>query len=100
MPAYKLVPQDPSSFVGPFSGLPINVAGNAGIHLFIYNMDIPLSYQHGVNLRPGFSELVQVVVMAVFEGQADIAIGLDRQVCPQVSIFSSPTRLVIDFPTQ
>lgn len=100
MPAYKLVPQDPSSFVGPFSGLPVSVAGNAGIHLFIYNMDIPPSYQHGANQRPGYRELVQVVVMAVFEGQADIAIGLDRPVCPQVSIFSSPTRLVIDFPTQ
>jgi hypothetical protein len=99
MPAYKLVAQDPTTFVGPFSGLPVSVAGNAGIHLFIYNMDIPPSFQHGTNLRPGYSELKQVVVMADFEGQADIAIGLDHQVCPAISIFSNPSRLVIDLPT-
>jgi hypothetical protein len=98
-PPYKLVPQDPATFVGPYSGLPISVAGNAGIHLFIYNMDIPPSYQHGTNLTPGYSELKQVVSLAVFEGQADIAIGLDRLECPAVSVFSTPSRLVIDFPT-
>jgi hypothetical protein len=38
--------------------------------------------------------------MSVFEGQADIAIGLDRLVCPIVSLLANPNRLVIDFPTQ
>ena len=99
-PSYKFVSQDPATFVGPYSGLPISVAGNAGLHLFIYNMDIPPTFLHGHNLKPGYSELKQVVVMADFEGQADIAIGLDHQVCPAISIFSNPTRLVIDFPTQ
>jgi hypothetical protein len=100
LPQYKLVAQDPSTFVGPASGRPISVAGNAGIHLFIYNMDIPPTYQHGTNLQPAYSVLRQVVVMAVFEGQADVAIGLDHQVCPAISTASGPTRLVIDFPTQ
>lgn len=100
LPAYKLVAQDPSTFVGPYSGKPVSVTGSAGIHLFIYNMDVPPSYQHGTNLRPGYSVLKQVVVMAVFEGQADIAIGLANAVCPSVSIFTRPYRLVIDFPTQ
>jgi hypothetical protein len=98
-PAYKLVPQDPGTFVGPFSGLPVSVAGHAGLHLFIYNMDIPPTFLHGTNLKPGYSELKQVVVMAVFEGRADIAIGLDRLECPTVSVLSSPSRLVIDFPS-
>jgi hypothetical protein len=98
-PSYKLVSQNPATFVGPYSGLPISVAGHAGIHLFIYNMDIPPTFPHGTNLKPGFSELKQVVVMAVFEGQADIAIGLDRLQCPTVSLLSAPNRLVIDFST-
>ena len=97
-PSYKLVPQDPTTFVGPNSGLPIKVAGNAGIHLFIYNMDFPATFLHGTNLKPGYSELKQVVAMTVFEGQADIAIGLDRLQCPTVSLLSAPNRLVIDFP--
>jgi hypothetical protein len=99
-PSYKLVAQDPKTFVGPYNGLPISVAGNAGIHLFIYNMDFPANFLHGTNLKPGFSELKQVVVMAVFEGQADIAIGLGRLACPTVSLFANPNRLIIDFPTQ
>jgi hypothetical protein len=100
LPAYKLVAQDPSTFVGPYSGRPVSVAGSAGIHLFIYNMDIPPSYQHGTNLRPSYSVLKQVVVMAVFEGQADIALGLGSEACPSASTLSNPYRLVIDFPTQ
>jgi len=100
LPAYKLVSQDPSTFVGPFSGLPISVAGGAGMHLYLYHQDIPPSYQHGTNLKPAYSVLKQVIVMADFEGQADIAIGLGRLACPAVSTLSSPYRLVIDFPTQ
>jgi hypothetical protein len=99
-PSYKLVPQDPRTFVGPASGLPVSVSGNAGIHLFIYKMDVPPTLLHGANLKPGYSELKHVVVLTVFEGQADIAIGLDRLECPTVSMLSAPSRLVIDFPTQ
>jgi|SRR5579859_1088285 len=99
LPPYKLVPQDPSTFVGPASGAPIKVAGKAGYHLYIYNMDIPPTYKLG-NILTAYPELKQVVVMAVFEGQADIAIGLDHSVCPVVSTLSAPARLVIDFPNQ
>jgi hypothetical protein len=99
LPAYKLAPQDPSTFIGPASGIPIPVAGTSGFHLYIYQMDIPPTYPYG-NLSPAYSVLKQVVVMAVFEGQADIAIGLGAPVCPKVSIYASPDRLVIDFPTQ
>ena len=89
-PSFKLVPQNPATFVGPYSGQPVKVAGDAGIHLFIYGMDIPATFPHGMNLKPAYDELKQVVVMAVFEGQADIAIGLDRLECPTVSLFSAP----------
>jgi hypothetical protein len=99
LPPYKIVPQDPSTFVGPASGAPVKVAGKAGYHLYIYNMDIPPTYKLG-NILTAYPELKQVVVMAVFEGQADIAIGLDHSVCPVVSTLSAPARLVIDFPNQ
>jgi hypothetical protein len=99
MPTYKLVWQDPTTFVGPASGIPISVAGAAGLHLYIYGMDIPPTYQHGTNMSPNYSVLKQVVVLGVFEGQADVAIGLGRAVCPTVTVMSGPTRLVIDFTT-
>jgi hypothetical protein len=100
MPAYKLAAQDPSTFVGPASGIPVKVAGSAGFHLYIFNMDIPPTYQHGTNIPTQYPELAQVVVMGVYEGQADIAIGLTKPVCPVVSTLSNPSRLVIDFPVQ
>ena len=99
LPTYKLVAQDPSTFVGPASGRPVAVAGTAGFHLFIYQMDIPPTYANG-NLAPAYSVLKQVVVMGVFEGQADVAIGVGSTVCPIVSTLAGPNRLVIDFPTQ
>ena len=99
LPAYKLVAQDPATFVGPASGAPIKVAGKAGYHLYIYNMDIPPTYKLG-NILTNYPELKQVVVLAVFEGQADVAIGLDHPACPAVSTLSAPSRLVIDFPVQ
>jgi hypothetical protein len=100
LPSYKLAWQDPTTFVGPASGLPISVRGSSGIHLFIYNMDIPPTFAHGTRLTPDYSVLKEVVAMTVFEGQADIAIGLGSAVCPAVSTYSGPYRLVIDFPTQ
>jgi hypothetical protein len=99
LPAFELRAQDPSTFVGSASGKPISVAGSAGVHLYIRNMDIPPSYPHGTNFLIAFPELKQVVVIAVFEGQADIAIGLDHAACPAISTLSSPWRLVIDFPS-
>ena len=97
MPAYKLVWQDPKTFVGPASGIPVSVAGTAGLHLYIYGMDIPPTYQHGTNMSPDYTVLKQVVVMGVFEGQADVAIGLGKATCPTITEMSGPTRLVIDF---
>ena len=98
-PAYKLAWQDPKTFVGPAKGTQVSVAGVAAIHLYIYGMDIPPAYQHGTNLIANYPVLQQVVVLGVFEGQADIAIGLGRAVCPTITTMTAPYRLVIDFAT-
>jgi len=100
LPTYKLVAQNPATFIGPASGIPVVVTGTSGFHLFIYNMDIPPAFPHGSDLKPGYAVLKQVLVMAVFEGQADIAIGLGAAVCPSVANYGNPYRLVIDFPTR
>jgi len=99
MPPFRLEPHDIGAFVGSFSGDPIAVDGNAGLILRLYNQDIPPVFAHGTNLRSDFPELKQVVVLGDFEGQADVGIGLGQLQCPTVSVFDSPTRLVIDFTT-
>jgi hypothetical protein len=99
MPPFRLEPHDLGTFVGSFRADPIAVDGNAGLILRLYNQDIPPVFAHGTSLRSGFPELKQVVVLGDFEGQADIGIGLGQLRCPTVSVFSFPTRLVIDFTT-
>jgi hypothetical protein len=99
MPPFRLEPHDIGTFVGSFRGDPIAVDGNAGLILRLYNQDIPPVFAHGSSLRSGSPELKQVVVLGDFEGQADIGIGLGQLLCPAVSVFGSPTRLVIDFTT-
>jgi hypothetical protein len=99
MPPFRLEPHDIGTFVGSFRGDPIAVNGSAGLMLRLYNQDIPPVFAHGTNFRSGFPVLKQVVVLGDFEGQADVGIGLGQLQCPTVSVFSSPTRLVIDFTT-
>jgi hypothetical protein len=99
MPPFRLEPHDIGTFGGSFRGNPIAVDGNAGLILRLYNQDIPPVFAHGTNLRSNFPELKQVVVLGDFEGQADIAIGLGQLQCPTVTVFGSPTRVVIDFTT-
>lgn len=98
-PHFQIVAQDPSSFVAPGSGNHVDVAGSAAVHLTVTEMDVPPAYPHGTNLKPRYSELKNVVVLGVYEGQADLAIGLNSLSCPTVGLFNAPSRLVIDFPT-
>jgi hypothetical protein len=97
LPAYQLMPKDPAGFVAPGSGNPVAVVGRAGVDLTLTGMDIPAGFQ-AVNLKPSYPELKNVLVLGVYEGQADVAIGLDALKCPVISTLSGP-RLVIDFPT-
>jgi hypothetical protein len=96
---YSLDAHDIGDFVHSFRGDHVDVAGNAGILLHLYNQDIPPVFAHGTDLLLDSSQLREVVVLGDFEGTAEIAIGLNRLQCPTVSSLDSPPRLVIDFPT-
>jgi hypothetical protein len=96
---YSIDVHDIKGFVHSFRGDHVDVAGNAGLILHLYSQDIPPVFAHGTSLVLDGSQLRQVVVLGDFEGQADLAIGLDHLQCPTVSYFDSPTRLVVDFPT-
>jgi hypothetical protein len=98
LPSYQLVPKDPATFLGSANGAPVPVAGRAAVDLRITNMAGSPAPPAGTNLNVGYAAVKNVVVLGVYEGQADVAIGLDSLICPTVSTFSG-LRLVIDFPT-
>jgi hypothetical protein len=99
VPTYRIEAHDINGFVGSFRGDPVKVAGGAGLILHLYNQDLPPVFAHGTDLLLDSSQLKEVVVLGDFEGQADLGIGLGQLQCPVVSIYDSPPRLVIDFPT-
>ena len=99
VPAFRLEEHEIGGFVTSFRGSPVTILGQNGILLHLYNQDIPPVFAHGTDLRPAGPALKEVAVLGDFEGQADIAIGVEGFPCPAVSLYESPPRLVIDFPT-
>ena len=100
VPRYSLAPNpDGVHFTGSFSGLPITLRGSHGLHLQISNVDTPGHYPHGSDIVTGSSTLAEVRVIGDFEGSLDVAIGMNRDVCPAVAVLDGPPRLAIDLPT-
>ncbi len=79
------------------------LAGSFGVRLDISNLnwtDPPGNqYPHGTDLTQSAPVLEEARQIGDFEGIDNIAIGLTRQVCPQISTMSEPPRLVIQFAT-
>jgi hypothetical protein len=76
--------------------------GTYGLRLNILNLNWAASpgdqYQHGSDLKQSAPTLLEVRQIGDFEGTANIAIGLNSDVCPRVSILSGPPRLVLELP--
>ena len=88
---------------GGGKGGTFTLAGFFGLRLDISNLnwtDPPGNqYAHGTDLTQSAPVLAEARQIGDFEGIDNIAIGLLREVCPQVSTLSDPPRLVIDFAT-
>jgi opacity protein-like surface antigen len=87
---------------GGGKGGSFTLAGAFGLRLNIFNLDWTVppgnQYRHGTDLRQSAPELQEVHQIGDFEGVVNIAIGLRRVICPEISILSGPPRLVLQFP--
>jgi len=93
-----------SSFTGP-SGLAVPVDGNAFFSVRMVGQahtDTPpatRSYPEPNPFRPGLPLIREVKSVEDFEGVVIFGVGLERLACPTVLTLTSPTRIVLDFPT-
>jgi hypothetical protein len=87
---------------GGGKGGSFTLAGAFGLRLNIFNLDWTVppgnQYPHGTDLRQSAPGLQEVRQIGDFEGIVNIAIGLSRVICPDISVLSGPPRLVLQFP--
>jgi hypothetical protein len=89
---------------GGGKGGTFRLMGSFGVRLDISNLNWTVppgdQYPHGTDLAQPAPVLAEVRQIGDFEGIANIAIGLSRDVCPNVTTLSDPPRLVIQFATR
>jgi hypothetical protein len=87
---------------GGGKGGSFTLAGTFGLRLNISNLDWTVppgnQYPHGTDLRQLAPQLQEVRQIGDFEGVVNLAIGLSRVNCPDISELSGPPRLVLQFP--
>lgn len=83
------------------SGLPVEVAGDAYLHVLITNTTYP--FELGIEdplepgTFPGAGVVKEIAYTSVFEGYTEAYIGLDEELPYSVTVLQDPKRLVIDF---
>ncbi|RSZ61741.1 hypothetical protein EAH68_11725 [Corynebacterium hylobatis] len=86
------------------SGNPVDVAGNAFLHVMITNTTYP--FELGIEdplepgTFPGAGRVNEIAYTSIFEGYTEAYIGLDEQLPYSVTLLHNPTRVVIDFEHQ
>jgi len=101
IPTYEIRQARPPFTEDP-SGLPVDVFGDAFVHLVMqgsagHDFDGNPTYSGPRILTPGFGTLAQAVQTGDFEATTNWVLGLSRATCWQVQELRNPDRLVIDF---
>jgi hypothetical protein len=100
IPPYTVEPATPP-FTADASGLPIDVAGAAFLHIVLnggttVGSDGALTYTGATNFTPGFDELTQLIEGGDFEAVSTWYAGLATEPCIRVLTLADPSRLVLD----
>lgn len=105
VPRYQLSPEDPP-FKEDGSGSPIEVPGEFFTRVIFhgasgYDMESQEpTYEGPREFEPGLEVIAAMKEAGDFEATLSWIIGLEKNVCPQVSTLFDPNRLVVDFPNQ
>jgi hypothetical protein len=93
----ELRPQTGTTFTNDPKGDQIKLAGNDGLLITMKGADSHTDYSKSTDLKPGYTELLEVRKVGDFEGVVQWAVGLSKPACYRADILTSPTRLVLDF---
>jgi hypothetical protein len=95
----KLQPQAGTAFTRDGIGDTIHVAGKDGLLVSMFSTDAHTAYTGPMDVKTGFSGLLEVRLVGDYEGYVHWALGLSKPACYHAVILSNPTRLVIDVQT-
>jgi hypothetical protein len=101
VPAYRLEPQSSGAFYKDPSGLPLNLAGAAGLKVVFQNAsgrnDSGQTYSGSLDISPGLPVVREVAQVGDFERVLSWGAGLTSASCLRVIELANPARLAIDF---
>jgi hypothetical protein len=94
---YDVTPQDSATFVQDASGLPVALAGSAGLRVVVHGASGQGSFTGPTDLRPaGTAVLREARQVGDFEGVVSWGLGLSRTACFRAFVLTGPNRLVVD----
>jgi hypothetical protein len=97
VPEYDVTPQAGATFTQGASGLPLTLAGSAGLVVTVHGAQAGGTYSGSSDLRPAGTTVVREARQAQdFEGVVSWALGLSHGACFRAFTLSGPSRLVVD----
>jgi len=97
VPQYDVAPLSSATFVRDPSGIPVTLAGSAGLEVTLRGAQANGTYSGPTDQRPsGTAVLREARQTGDFEGVVHWGLGLSRASCFRAFTLTGPSRLVID----
>jgi hypothetical protein len=89
-------PHDGTTFTQGASGQQVTLKGSTGLLVIIHGADQHTAYSGSIDIKPGYSVLLEVRQTEDFEGTVQWGLGLAKTACYREFFLTNPARLVID----
>jgi hypothetical protein len=94
-----ITPQGTAIFTESPRGLSVTLAGNTGLLVTMKGADEHTAYSGSIDIKTGYSALVEARQLQDFEGTVQWGLGLSSSPCYRAFFMTNPYRLVIDIQT-
>jgi len=94
-----VTPQNNATFTLGASGQSVTLRGSAGILVTMQGADGHTAYSGPIDIKPGYSVLLEARQVQDFEGTVQWGLGLSKSACYRAFFLANPQRLVIDIQT-
>jgi hypothetical protein len=89
-------PHAGTTFTQGASGQQVTLQGSTGMLVIIHGADEHTAYSGSIDVKPGYSVLVELRQVEDFEGTVQWGLGLSKTACYRAFYLTNPARLVID----
>jgi hypothetical protein len=89
-------PHAGTTFTQGASGQQVTLQGSTGMLVIIHGADEHTAYSGSIDIKPGYSVLLELRQVEDFEGTVQWGLGLSKSACYRAFYLTNPARLVID----